>query len=88
MANSDVTRGRLVLLICKNCRMTFEVSSPDDKHTFAAQTSAAFKIPSPLRDGIPTDNLKEADDEIIEFEHECPKCKNKNKVYWGKPKIP
>lgn len=78
----------MVLLICKNCRMTFEVSSPDDEHTFAAQTSAAFKISSPLTKDIPIESLKEVDDEIIEFEHECPKCKNKNKVYWGKSKIP
>lgn len=68
--------------------MRFEVSSPDDKHIFAAQTKTAFEVPSPSGDSSLSDSQKTSDDGIIELEHECPKCKDKNKVFWGAPKVP
>lgn len=67
--------------------MQFKVSSPDDKHMFATQTKTAFEIPSPLGETSYSD-IQKTDDEVIELEHECPKCKTKNKVYWGKQKNP
>lgn len=88
MVNSESSRGIFVLLFCKNCRTKFEVSSPDDKHIFAAQTRVAFDIPSPLSDTSNLDTQKTSDNDIIELEHECPNCKEKNKVFWGVPKVP
>ena len=88
MADSESSYRRLVLLFCKKCRKKFEVTSPDNKHIFAAQTKAAFEIPSPLSDIGLSENQKTSDNDIIELEHECPNCKEKNKVFWGQPKIP
>ena len=87
LVDFNSSRGRFVLLFCKNCRNRFEVSSPDDKHIFAAQSKTAFEIPSPISDSSNSDIQKTSDDEVIESEHECPKCKDKNKIFWGAPKF-
>lgn len=89
MVNSNFSAGKYVIVICKKCRNRFEVSSPDNKHIFAAQTKAAFEIPSPLvnRD-YSGSNQETTSDDVIELEHKCPKCENQNKIYWGAPRVP
>ena len=87
LVDSDISMRSFVVIFCKNCRTKFEVSPPDDKHTFAAQSIAAFKIPSQSASGSFSESSNEhVEDEIIDFSHECPQCKTLNKIYWGTPR--
>ena len=86
MVESESSQKRFSIVFCKKCKTKFEISSPDNKHIFAAQTKAAFKISSPSESNLSEDQIT-PDDEIIELEHECPNCKVKNKIFWGAPKF-
>jgi DNA-directed RNA polymerase subunit M/transcription elongation factor TFIIS len=87
LADSDVTIKKFVIIFCKNCRTKFEVSPPDDKHTFAAQSKTAFEIASQsANESSSKSSDRNIEDEVIDFSHECPKCKTMNKIYWGAPR--
>jgi hypothetical protein len=87
LVDSDFTIRKSVIVFCKNCRTKFEVSPPDNNHTFAAQSKTAFEIPSQSANGSFSEiSNRNLEDEVIDFSHECPKCKTLNKIYWGAPR--
>jgi hypothetical protein len=87
LVDSDFTVKKFVVIFCKNCRTKFEVSPPDDNHTFAAQSETAFEIPSQSANGnFSESSNKQIENEIIGASHKCPKCKTLNKLYWGAPR--